>query len=402
MVAVSVPGSEILTSGLNMIAQSLQIPVIIFLVIFAFFAIVTLGSLIAEYTSRKKVSPDALEKMIYEVSNAKSSDELMNIIKNARIYDTQKVILVKILRSESLTAETRETLARKLVEFEETNSAKRIERTDIVTRIGPTLGLMGTLIPMGPGLAALGAGDVNTLANAIIVAFSNSGFEVFNSIGIFSILGFMTLSSGIPFNELVTEGTGLAFVVFPQVFNIMGPAAYVLAPLFFLCILFAGITSVIALLEGVCYSISEKFLIERKKTATVVCIVGFLISSIFATGIGSTLLGVFDGFLNNFALLFAVLLECIIFGWIYKFDDLIETLNNNSSIKVGKTWKTVIKYILPICILGLWIQGIYSTAKTADGLSTTVMIILTIVLIVVPIIFTKLPAINKDYYNVEN
>ena len=235
--------------------------------------------------------------------------------------------------------------------------------------------------------------------NAIIVAFSNSGFEVFNSIGIFSILGFMTLSSGIPFNELVTEGTGLAFVVFPQVFNTMGPAAYVVGPLFFICILFAGITSVIALLEGVCYSISEKFLIERKKTATVVCIIGFLISCIFATGIGSTILGVFDAYLNNFALLFAVLLECIIFGWIYKFDDLIETLNENSNIKVGKTWKAVIKYILPICIAGLWIQGILSTAKTADGLSTTIMLILTAVLIIVPIIFAKLPAINKNYYN---
>ena len=41
----TIPGTEILTSGLNMIAQSLQIPVIIFLVIFAFFAILTLGSL---------------------------------------------------------------------------------------------------------------------------------------------------------------------------------------------------------------------------------------------------------------------------------------------------------------------------------------------------------------------
>ena len=236
--------------------------------------------------------------------------------------------------------------------------------------------------------------------NAVLVAFSNSGFEVFNSIGIFSILGFMTLTSGIPFNELVTSGTGLAFVVFPQVFNIMGPAAYIIGPLFFLCILFAGITSVIALLEGVCYSISEKFLIDRKKTATVVCIIGFLISTLFATGIGSTILGIFDGFLNNFALLLAVLIECIIFGWIYKFDNLIETLNNNSTIKVGKTWKIVINYILPICIGGLWIQGIYSTLTTADSLSTTIMIILTIVLIVVPIIFTKLPAINKDYYNV--
>ena len=236
--------------------------------------------------------------------------------------------------------------------------------------------------------------------NAIIVAFSNSGFEVFNSIGIFSILGFMALSSGIPFNELVTEGTGLAFVVFPQVFNTMGGAGSIVGPLFFLCILFAGITSVIALLEGVCYSISEKFLIERKKTATVVCIVGFLISTIFATSVGSTILGIFDAFLNNFALLFAVLLECIIFGWIYKFDDLIETLNNNSSIKVGKTWKTVIKYILPICILGLWIQGVYSTVTSVNSLSSTVMIILTVIVIVVPVIIAKLPAINKNYYDV--
>ena len=236
--------------------------------------------------------------------------------------------------------------------------------------------------------------------NAVLVAFSNSGFEVFNSIGIFSILGFMTLSTGIPFNELVTEGTGLAFVVFPQVFNIMGPAAHIIGPLFFLCILFAGITSVIALLEGVCYSISEKFLIERKKTATIVCIVGFCISAIFATGVGSTILGIFDAFLNNIALLFAVLIECIIFGWIYKFDDLIETLNANSTIKVGKTWKAVIKFILPICIVALWINGVMTTITQTDSLTLSVMILLTIVLVAFPFIFAKLPAINKDYYDV--
>lgn len=157
-----------------MISQSLQIPVVIFLIIFAFFAVVTLGSLIAEYTSRKKITPDTLEKLIYEISNASSSEELMNIIKNAKLYENQKVILVKVLRGNDLTDETRETLARKLIEFEESGRAKTLERTDIVTRIGPTLGLMGTLIPMGPGLAALGAGDVNTLANAIIVAFDTT------------------------------------------------------------------------------------------------------------------------------------------------------------------------------------------------------------------------------------
>ena len=170
----TIPGSDILTSSLNMISQSLQIPVIIFLIIFAIFAVLTLGSLVSEYTSRKNISSDMIERLIYSISNANSLEEIKDIIKNAKIYESQKVILIKILRSSSLTNDSRQTLALKLIEFEENKFAKKIERTDIVTRIGPTLGLMGTLIPMGPGLAALGAGDVNTLASAIIVAFDTT------------------------------------------------------------------------------------------------------------------------------------------------------------------------------------------------------------------------------------
>ena len=170
----TIPGSEILTSTLNMISHSLQIPVIIFLVIFAVFAVLAIGGLVAEYTSRKKVTPDLIEELIYSISNAASLDEIKNIIKNAKIYESQKVVLIKILRSNELTPESRHALAKKLIEFEENKFAKTIEKTDVVTRIGPTLGLMGTLIPMGPGLAALGAGDVNTLANAIIVAFDTT------------------------------------------------------------------------------------------------------------------------------------------------------------------------------------------------------------------------------------
>lgn len=157
-----------------MISQSLQIPVIIFLVIFAVFAVITLGGLVSEYTSRKKISVDSLEKIIYSISNANSYDEILSIIKNARIYETQKVILIKVLRANTLSEDARQTLAKKLIEAEENKFTKKIEKTDIITRIGPTLGLMGTLIPMGPGLAALGAGDVNTLANAIIVAFDTT------------------------------------------------------------------------------------------------------------------------------------------------------------------------------------------------------------------------------------
>lgn len=153
-----------------------------------------------------------------------------------------------------------------------------------------------------------------------------------------------------------------------------------------------------ALLEVVCFSISEKFNYSRKKSATVVCVVGFCISCLFTTSAGSLLLGIFDAFLNNFALLFGVLLECIIFGWIYNFDKLVEVLNNHSTIQMDPFWKIIIKYILPICIFGLWAQGVYNTILTGDSVSHMVMLALTVVLIVVPIIFTLLPAKNENYY----
>lgn len=51
---------------------------------------------------------------------------------------------------------------------------RRIQRVDVITRIGPMLGLMGTLIPLGPGLAALGRGELDILATAMSVAFDTT------------------------------------------------------------------------------------------------------------------------------------------------------------------------------------------------------------------------------------
>ena len=53
-------------------------------------------------------------------------------------------------------------------------AARRIERTDFLTRIAPMLGLMGTLIPLGPGLSALGEGDLSILTTAMSVAFDTT------------------------------------------------------------------------------------------------------------------------------------------------------------------------------------------------------------------------------------
>lgn len=56
----------------------------------------------------------------------------------------------------------------------ERRARKRLDRADLIARIGPMLGLMGTLIPLGPGLAALGEGNVQILSVAMRVAFDTT------------------------------------------------------------------------------------------------------------------------------------------------------------------------------------------------------------------------------------
>ncbi len=168
-----IPGADLLTSVLDIISQGLQIPVIIFLILFAIIALVLLGSLISEYVHRKNVSNVEMKRMIKELSKANSASEMTNIINGAEIPESQKEDLSEIIESE-MDYESRVALSKKLVDSREKKLAKKLQLPDIITRIGPTLGLMGTLIPMGPGLAALGSGDIVTLSNAIIVAFDTT------------------------------------------------------------------------------------------------------------------------------------------------------------------------------------------------------------------------------------
>ena len=60
----------------------------------------------------------------------------------------------------------------KLLQEYEFYTVKRLERTRILVRIGPMLGLMGTLIPLAPALQALAEGDTSTLADKLSIAFS--------------------------------------------------------------------------------------------------------------------------------------------------------------------------------------------------------------------------------------
>ena len=231
--------------------------------------------------------------------------------------------------------------------------------------------------------------------NVLIVISINSIFEICTAFGVFSILGFMTHTSGTPLVELVSEGTGLIFIVFPKIFNVMGPMGHILAPLLFLAILFAGVTSALGLFEPMVSSTHDKLGWSRRKTTTILCIIGCAFSLMLTTGISSYIIGIIDSFVNQFGVILLIPVQAIIFGWIYGLDNVIPVLNEHSTIKVGKIWKLIIKYISPVVLFVLWLFGIVKLFSNANTFEITVYSIITVLVLGLSVFFSRKKSANE-------
>ena len=244
--------------------------------------------------------------------------------------------------------------------------------------------------------------DSDLVSNALWVTVANCGFENFAAIGVFSILGYMSLQSGVAVPDLVTQGTGLVFIVYPTVFNVLGDWASVIGPLFFFTVYLAGLTSILSTIEPLSFSIQNKFGWSRNKTMTILCVFGAAVSMIYAPAMGSYILGIADTFVNQIAILIGVIFECIIFAWIFKAENIIPKLNAKSkSIKLGKWWLVVVKYVLPIFIAIVWVGGILEVISSGSMLELAILAILTVILLGATFIFTKLPAKSGEWDEVK-
>ena len=240
--------------------------------------------------------------------------------------------------------------------------------------------------------------DADLITNTISIALANSLFENFAALGVFSILGYMSLQSGTAVSELVTQGTGLVFVVYPTVFNVLGQWAYVLGPLFFLAVYLAGLTSILSTIEPLSFSIQNKFGLTRSRTMTMLIIIATAVSMIYATAFGGELLGFVDTFINQIALLFGVIVECILFAWIFKAEKLVNFLNERSkTIKLGKWWLIIVKYVLPIFISIIWIGGLIDVAGSGSYNQLNFTLVSAIILVIATLILTVLPSKNPEW-----
>ena len=169
-----IQGTETLSSFIHIVSESLLTPVMILIVVGLIVVILCIGGLINECISRKAISSEELESLVRDVSYSQSHSEIEKHIEESNLFDFQKNVLVKIANNYDIGSEARKALASELISAEETKLIKNTNKTDVLVRVGPILGLLGTLIPLGPGLAALGSGDIVTLAEALTVAFDTT------------------------------------------------------------------------------------------------------------------------------------------------------------------------------------------------------------------------------------
>ena len=214
--------------------------------------------------------------------------------------------------------------------------------------------------------------------------------------GIFSILGYMSVTSSIPITELISEGTSLIFVVLPEIFDVMGPVGRIIAPLLFLSILFAGFTSSLALFEPLLASVCDKFNWSRRKGVTVLTVIACCGSLLFSTGISSHLVEIVDTFVNEFGILILIALQAIIFTRYLDIAELVSVLNKNSAIKVGKKWKFILKYILPAMLIVMWIIGVGQLVYEVDLFKLGIYILITFLVLGLSIFFTMSNSISND------
>ncbi|AWX32793.1 MotA/TolQ/ExbB proton channel family protein [Methanosphaera sp. BMS] len=165
---------EILTNFINTIATSLLIPVLIVLVIIVIWTLVEIGILIAEYSKRNKLTDEQLDKIVDAISNAETTNQIEEVIRGSNLNKEYIDVLLKVLSGHRFSDNTMEAYSRKAIDSEEFALGRTLARTDIISRIGSGCGLLGTLIPLGPGLASLGSGDIATLSAQLIIAFNTT------------------------------------------------------------------------------------------------------------------------------------------------------------------------------------------------------------------------------------
>jgi NSS family neurotransmitter:Na+ symporter len=242
----------------------------------------------------------------------------------------------------------------------------------------------------------------NLTSPGLVVAFSNSGFEILAGIGVFSALGFLAQQQAVAVGELEgITGPILSFVTFPAILSQM-PAGQVFGVLFFGSLVMAGFTSLLSILQVVSAGIQEKFALSRTTATIGLGVVAGVLSVVgFSTTTGLIALDTIDNWANNIGIVASAILMCVFVVWVYRrAPELRYHLNAVSTGAIGGWWYVCVGLIVPAVLAVMLVQRIVNLlAEPYEGYDTTYLLIVgwgTVVVLVVGAVLLTLPRWKRD------
>lgn len=161
------------------ISTGLLVPVIVILILLFFRSLLLVGSFFGQYLNIRR-NGRALRLKI-EGLTPETAGELEGILKG-----NDNSLSVRYLKEMLAHKDSPAHIRRLLADFE-IAADKDLSSSKTLTKLGPMLGLMGTLIPMGPALVGLSTGDISSMAYNMQVAFATTVVGLFSS-----AIGFLT------------------------------------------------------------------------------------------------------------------------------------------------------------------------------------------------------------------
>lgn len=148
------------------ISTGLLVPVIVLLIFFFIRSLLLIGSFYGQYLSIRKT--DAVLRQELNGLTADNVDQLPE-----RLPSQNRSLIFSYIRQLIEAKDCPAQVQRLLAHFEMA-ADKDLAISKTLTKIGPILGLMGMLIPMGPALAGLASGDIASMAYNMQIAFATT------------------------------------------------------------------------------------------------------------------------------------------------------------------------------------------------------------------------------------
>lgn len=161
------------------ISTGLLVPVIVLLIILFIRSLLLIGGFFGQYVAIRKT-----EALLKQEFDRLTPDTVGGL--GERLPERAETLVIGYIRRMLETGKSQAHRQRLLADYE-IMADKDLAISKTLSKMGPMLGLMGTLIPMGPALVGLSTGDISSMAYNMQVAFATT------VVGLFAAaIGFIT------------------------------------------------------------------------------------------------------------------------------------------------------------------------------------------------------------------